>query len=188
VQNGRETRIVVRRKLADAPGPLGCVIDVRIGTTHEPEDRRRMPLHAERSEVFAGGRGPRFADPIRREIRFERLDDAARGVGIVADDVDPADYDSFSLSPLEELYWRTEWKEVGFFTIAMFFVKEVESNVVISTLPDSNLYLWKRDDSSQPVVCRMTLEQILDGVEQNPTKIDEFLIHVTKGTRMPDPE
>jgi hypothetical protein len=109
-------------------------------------------------------------------------------VGIVADDVDPADYDSFSLSPLEELYWRTEWKEVGFFTIAMFFVKEVETNVVISTLPDSNLYLWKRDDSSQPVVCRMTLEQILDGVEQNPTKIDEFLIHVTKGTRMPDPE
>ena len=99
-------------------------------------------------------------------------------VGIVADDVDPADYDSFSLSPLEELYWRTEWKEVGFFTIAMFFVNEVETNVVISTLPDSKLYLWKPDDSSQPVACHLTLEQILDGVEQNPNKIAEFLKQV----------
>jgi hypothetical protein len=99
-------------------------------------------------------------------------------VGVLDDDVDAADYDSFSLSPLEELHWRTEWKEAGFFTVAIFVVNEVETDVVIRTTPDSRLYLWKRDDESRPVVCPVSLQQILDGVEQQPQKINEFLNHL----------
>lgn len=101
-------------------------------------------------------------------------------VGVLDEDVDPSEYDCFSLSPLEELHWRTEWRAAGFFTIAFFFVNEIETDVVISTSPDSNLYLWKRGDSSRPVVCPVSLEEILDGVEQSPQQIAGFLSHLTE--------
>jgi len=100
--------------------------------------------------------------------------------GILEDEVDPANYDSFSLSPLSELVWRTEWKDVGLFTIAIFSVVDVETDIVIRTTPDPQLYLWKRDDESSPVVCALSLEQVLMGVEQHAQQIGAFLMQITR--------
>jgi hypothetical protein len=109
-------------------------------------------------------------------------------VGVLDDDVDPADYDSFSLSPLEELHWRTEWKEVGFFTVAIFSVNDAETDVVVCASFDSNLYLWQRNEGFRPVVCPWSLQQILDAVERRPQEIREFLEHALIEARSADPQ
>ncbi len=109
-------------------------------------------------------------------------------VGVLDEDVDPAEYDSFSLAPIEELHWRTEWQQVGFLTVAIFFVKNIETDVVVRTSSDAKLYTLRRDDASHLVVCPMHLQQILDGVEHHRQTIDQFLAFLTKGCQTTEVE
>src|SRR4051812_32038875 len=60
----RELRAVIHRKFVEPIRFLGLGVDIRIGSAHEPEDRRRMPLGTERSEILACGCGPRLAHPL----------------------------------------------------------------------------------------------------------------------------
>ena len=61
-------------------------IDVRIGAADEPEDRGRMPLNAERPEILAGGGGIGLPYAIGGKICLERVENAARRIGIVRDE------------------------------------------------------------------------------------------------------
>jgi hypothetical protein len=57
MQHGCETGVVIRRQLANPSGLFRLRIDLGIGAADEPEDGWRMPLNAERPEVFAGRSG-----------------------------------------------------------------------------------------------------------------------------------
>lgn len=99
-------------------------------------------------------------------------------VGIPEDDsVDPETYDCFSLFPLEELSWRTDWKRRGYFAVASFGIQGEDTEIGISALePDDKLYLWRPDEPDFcPSVCTRSLVDILDGVQENASRLADYV-------------
>ena len=84
MNHGCESRIVIRRQLADASGRFRLRIDVGIGAADEPEDGGRMPFGAERAEVFARGSGLRLPYAVGGNMIRKASTTRLRRIRIVA--------------------------------------------------------------------------------------------------------
>src|SRR5690242_17052507 len=78
-----EARVVVGRKLTQAPVRFCLCVHVGVGPADEPEHRRRMPLGAERAEILARGRWSSLHYPIDGKVLAKRVRDAPGRVGVV---------------------------------------------------------------------------------------------------------
>src|SRR4051794_4362632 len=83
MEYGREFRAMVHRELVELVRVSRLRIDVRIGASDEPEDRRNVPLRTKRPEILARGRGPGRPDTCGAEVPAERLHHALGGFLIV---------------------------------------------------------------------------------------------------------
>jgi len=107
-------------------------------------------------------------------------------VGIPEDDsIDPDTYKSFSMCPIEELYWRTDWKENGFFAFAMFYIDANQTDICIRTEgQDKSLYLWAEEGGiPEPIRCKHTIDTILDDVLENSENLPGYLARLTAEAR-----
>src|SRR5437773_2306796 len=83
MDHGRELRAVVHRQFVEPIRFLRLRVDIRIGSAHEPEYRRCLPLGTERPKILACGCGPRLTHALGPKLPTEGVDHPPGGIAVV---------------------------------------------------------------------------------------------------------